>query len=254
MILDVGFYLMAVPLVLVVGMSKGGFGGGLGLLAVPLMSLMIDPRLAAAIMLPILCAMDAVGLWKFRGEWDRRNLKLLIPGALLGTALGAASFTLTNAHLIRIFVGLIALYFVFHYMVGQKRLAEVKAAKAKPVAGALWGCLAGFASYIAHAGGPPIAVYLVPQRLSKSMFVGTTILFFALINFAKLIPYSLLGQINLSSFISSLILLPLAPLGVYIGLHLHKRVSESLFYKITCYLLLLAGIKLVYEGVIGLIH
>ena len=252
MTLDISFYAMAAPLVLLVGLSKGGFGGGLGILAVPLMSLSIDPRLAAAIMLPILCVMDAFGLWKFRGEWDRTNLKLLIPGALLGTVLGAASFTYTNASMIRIFVGVIALYFVFHYFWGQRALAKAKAKKANKIAGTFWGGLAGFASYIAHAGGPPISVYLVPQGLSKSAFVGTTILFFALINFAKLVPYTLLGQITLPSFVSSVLLLPLAPIGVYLGVYFHKRVSETLFYNITCVLLFISGLKLLYEGIIGL--
>lgn len=251
MLLDFSFYMLAAPLVLLVGMSKGGFGGGLGILAVPLMSLAIDPRLAAAIMLPILCVMDAFGLWKFRGEWDKRNLRILIPGALLGTALGAATFSLTNANMIRIFVGLIAVYFVFHYVFVQRSLKQEETKKANSIFGAFWGCLAGFASYIAHAGGPPIAIHLVPQRLSKSVFVGTTIVFFSLINLIKLLPYTLLGQITLSSFLSSLLLLPLAPFGVYLGVHLHKKVSESLFYTITCVLLFLSGLKLLFDGLTG---
>ena len=251
MILDPWFYLMAAPLVLLVGMSKGGFGGGVAILAVPLLSLSVDPRLAAAIMLPILCVMDAVGLWKFRGEWHKTNLNILIPGALLGTLLGAASFTYTNAGMIRIFVGLIALVFVVHYYWGQRVLAHARAKKANTVAGAWWGCLAGFASYIAHAGGPPIAIYLIPQKLPKSTFVGTTILFFALINLTKLVPYTLLGQITLASFVSSVLLLPLAPVGVYLGAYFHKRVSDHLFYNVTCLLLLISGLKLIYDGVLS---
>ena len=115
-----------------------------------------------------------------------------------------------------------------------------------------WGSIAGYVSYIAHAGGPPIAIYLLPQHLSKSVLAGTTILFFAIINFVKLIPYVLLGQIGGASFFTSLVLLPLAPLGVWLGVYLHHRVSDRIFYWISYGFLLLAGLKLTYEGALGL--
>lgn len=248
MSLDYNFYLAAIPIVLMVGMSKGGFGGGLGMLAVPLMALMIDPRIAAAILLPILCTMDIVGLFKFKGKWDRDNLKALIPGALLGTVLGAVSFRYTNADIIRLMLGLLSLYFVFHFIWGQRRLKALAKKSNNKFSGLFWGAISGFASYIAHAGGPPVAIHLIPQKLTKSTFTSTTIVFFALVNFVKLIPYIALGQINLSTIESSLYLLPLAPIGVLLGIYLHHKVSEALFYKLTCSFLFVAGIKLTYEG------
>lgn len=253
MILDTLFYLYAIPIVLMVGMSKGGFGGGLGMLAVPLMALMIDPRLAAAILLPILCSMDIVGLLKFKGKWDAGNLKRLIPGALLGTLLGALSFTYTNADIIRLCLGILSLYFVIHFTWTQNRLKQLAKKNASTAGGVFWGALSGFASYIAHAGGPPVAIYLVPQQLPKSTFTSTTIVFFALVNLVKLIPYIALGQITLDTLTSSLYLLPLAPIGVLLGIYLHHRVSDGLFYKITCLFLFMAGTKLTYEGLSALI-
>lgn len=252
MITDPVFYYLAVPVVILVGMSKGGFGGGFGTLAVPLLALMIDPRLAAAILLPILCSMDAVSLWSFRGTWDKLNLKILLPGALLGTVAGALTFEMTNADWIRLVIGLLSIYFVAHYVWGRRFLEQLQARKPNKVAGSFWGSVAGYVSYIAHAGGPPVAIYLLPQHLSKSVLAGTTILFFAIINFIKLIPYAWLGQINGESFYTSLILLPLAPLGVMLGVYLHHRVSDKLFYWISYGFLLLAGIKLTYEGMQGL--
>jgi uncharacterized protein len=250
---DAMFYWLAVPVVILVGMSKGGFGGGFGTLAVPLLSLMIDPRLAAAIMLPILCGMDAISLWSFRGTWDKANLKILLPGALLGTLAGALTFELTNANVIRVIVGSLSIYFVLHYLWGRKFLATLRQRKASSVAGSFWGAVAGYVSYIAHAGGPPVAIYLLPQQLPKSTLAGTTILFFAIVNFIKLIPYVWLGQIGADSFKISLLLLPLAPIGVLLGVYLHKRVSDQLFYWLSYGFLFLAGIKLSYEGIAGLL-
>ncbi|WP_339896821.1 sulfite exporter TauE/SafE family protein [uncultured Gilvimarinus sp.] len=242
------FYLLAVPVVLLVGLSKGGFGGGLGSLAVPVLSLAVDPRLAAAVLLPILCSMDVVSLWSFRGQWDKRNLKIMFPAAMLGLALGAAMFTYMDANMIRLMVGLMALYFVGYYLWGRHILQRVAVQQASVVRGSFWSTIAGFVSYIAHAGGPPISIYLLPQHLPRTLFVGTTVLFFSVVNFIKLVPYVAMGQLNLSAFTTSLVLLPLAPLGVWLGVFLHHRVSDRWFYG-ACYLLLaVAGIKLVVES------
>lgn len=252
MIDDPYFYLLAVPVVLLVGISKGGFGGGLGTLAVPLLALMIDPRLAAAILLPILCAMDIFSVWSFRGTWDKLNVKILLPGALLGTLAGALTFHITNADMIRVLVGLLALYFVGHYVWGLRLLQQAKPRSASMVRGSFWGAMAGYVSYIAHAGGPPVSIYLLPQHLPKVTLVGTTVIFFAIINFVKLIPYVWLGQLNGDTLITSLVLMPLAPIGVLLGVYLLHRVSDKWFYW-SCYgFLLVAGIKLVYEGGKGL--
>ncbi len=242
------FYALAVPMVLLVGLSKGGFGGGLGSLAVPVLSLAVDPRLAAAVLLPILCSMDLVSLWSFRGQWDRRNLKIMFPGAMVGLAIGAATFTYMNADMIRLMVGVMALYFVGHHLWGKHLLQRVTPKPASVVRGGFWSTLAGFVSYIAHAGGPPISIYLLPQHLPKTLFVGTTVLFFSVVNFIKLVPYVALGQLNTSVLLSSLVLLPLAPIGVRLGVYLHHRVSERWFYGV-CYLLLfVAGIKLLVDA------
>lgn len=253
MIVDPLFYCLAVPVVILVGMSKGGFGGGFGTLAVPLLALMIDPRLAAAILLPILCSMDAVSLWSFRGTWDKLNLKILLPGALLGTIAGALTFEMTNADWIRLMIGLLAIYFVVHYLWGRRFLEQLQARKPNKLAGSFWGAVAGYVSYIAHAGGPPVAIYLLPQHLGKSALAGTTILFFAIINFIKLIPYVWLGQIDRESFYTSLVLLPLAPLGVMLGVYLHHRVSDRVFYWVSYGFLFLVGVKLTLEGVMALL-
>lgn len=248
MIDTIDFYLLAIPVVLLVGVSKGGFGGGLGLLAVPLLSLMIDPRIAAAILLPILCVMDIFGLWSFRGTWDKSNLKILLPGALFGTLAGALTFSITNVDMIRILVGILAVYFVGHYVWGLRLLQYARRQQPSAVCGAFWGAMAGYVSYIAHAGGPPVSIYLLPQQMPKLTLVGTTVIFFAIINFIKLIPYAWFGQLNSDTLITSMLLMPLAPIGVKLGIYLLHRVSDKWFYW-SCYgFLLAAGLKLLIEG------
>ncbi|WP_286805365.1 MULTISPECIES: sulfite exporter TauE/SafE family protein [unclassified Marinimicrobium] len=247
------FYALAIPVVLLVGLSKGGFGGGLGTLAVPALSLMIDPRMAAGILLPILCTMDLVSLWSFRGRWDWANLKIMFPWAMVGLLGGALTFQYMSVDMIRLMIGVMALYFVGHYLWGKYLLQRLHAHGPSVWRGGFWSGVSGYVSYIAHAGGPPIAIYLLPQHLSKTVFVGTTVLFFSVVNYTKLVPYAFFGQLNIGNITTALVLLPFAPLGVLLGVYLHKRVSDRWFYW-TCYgLLLVAGIKLLVEGAAGLL-
>lgn len=255
--LPLSFYLLAGCVVLLTGISKGGFAGGLGTLAVPLLSLMIDPRMAAAIMLPILCCMDVFSMLAHRRNWDRRILLTLAPAAVLGILVGTLNFHLMSADLIRLIVGGLAVYFVAHYLYNRWRQAKRATLEKPPIPsvwkGRFWGCIGGFTSFVAHAGGPPLSIYLLPLRLEKTLLVGTTVVFFAIVNFAKLIPYAWLGQLHPGNLTASLFLLPLAPIGVRIGIYLHHRVSEKWFYWLCYSLLGVAGFKLIYEGASGIL-
>jgi uncharacterized membrane protein YfcA len=233
------FYPIAVIAILIVGISKSGFGGGLGVLAVPLMSLIIAPQQAAAILLPLLIVMDWFTIWHYRKNWDKRNLIILLPAAIFGIVLGSLFFKyLTEAH-IRIMVGTLAVLFVGNYFI--KRQA-VKQHAADVPRGLLWGSVAGFTSFGVHAGGPPINIYLLPQQLDKSIFVGTTVLFFTIVNLVKVVPYMLLGQFSTGNLLTSLLLAPLAPIGVWLGVKLHNKVNEKVFYNLCYVFLLVTGI------------
>ena len=245
MITDPTFYIVAVLAVLVVGIAKSGFGGGLGVLAVPLMALVIPPLQAAAILLPLLCLMDVFNIWHYRNAWDKKNIRILLPAALMGVLIGTFTFRyLTDAH-IRVLIGCIAVAFVFNFFIKR---SPGKAVEPDWKAGSFWGLIAGFVSFGVHAGGPPANVFLLPQRLHKTIFVGTMVVLFTTLNFVKLIPYAILGQINLSNMSTSLVLAPLAPLGVWLGLRLHRVVNEAWFYPVCYVLLLITGLKLLYDG------
>lgn len=246
MITDPWFYAAAVPAVLLAAISKGGFGGGLAMLGVPLLSLTIPAPQAAAIMLPILCLMDAVGVWSYRKTWDRRNLWIMGSGALLGIVVGTLSFRLFDDAAIRVMVGSIAVSFSLIYWFAPKR--GTSAYEASVGKGMFWGTLSGFTSFLAHAGGPPANAFLLPQRMDKTLFVGTMVMLFTAINYAKLLPYWWLGLLPVGNLTMSLILCPLAPVGVLMGIWLHRRISPTWFYRL-CYLFLFAtGWKLLYDG------
>jgi uncharacterized membrane protein YfcA len=249
LISDPLFYVVAIPAILLVGISKGGFGGGVGLIGTPMVALVTTPTRAAAILLPILCAMDVVGVIAYRRSWDPVNLRILVPGSVLGILLGTATFRFLDENLIRLLIGVLALAFVLRYWLAKGTAPEPTAPDRR--AGSLWAALSGFTSFVAHAGGPPLSVYLLPQNMDKTLFVGTTVIYFAFVNYLKLIPYGFLGQFSGENLLTSLVLSPLAPLGMWLGIWLHRRIEEKLFYQSVYLMLAAVGLKLLYDGVMG---
>ena len=242
------FYPVAIVAILLTGMVKGGLGTGAGGLAVPLMSIFIAPPEAAGIILPILCAMDLFSVHAYRGRWSREHLRALLPGALVGIGIGALAFRALPVNAIRLLIGLIAVTFTLNSWFGLTARITVRMAKPGRFAGAFWGAGAGFTSTLAHAGGPPFAVYMLPQRIDKTLLVGTSAVFFLVVNYVKLVPYAFLGQLNAANLTTALIFAPLAPLGIWLGVWLHRRVSEGSFYNVSYTLLLLTGLKLIWDA------
>jgi uncharacterized membrane protein YfcA len=252
-IADPWFYCLAVPALLLTGVSKGGLGAGAGILSVPLMSLAIPPTQAAAIMLPVLCAMDLIGLWGYRAAHDGGRLRFLLPAALIGIVFGTVTFGWLSEAGIRLVIGGIAVMFVARHWIGTLRRGRIRERPPGQGAGIFWSAVSGYTSFVAHAGGPPLSVYLLPQKLDKTVFVATTVVFFAVVNAAKLVPYWALGQLVPGNLATSFVLLPLAPLGMGLGFWLHRRIDPVLFFRICHFLLLLTGLKLAWDGARGLL-
>jgi hypothetical protein len=242
------FYPVAVIAILLSGISKGGFGVGSGGLAVPLMAIFIAPPEAAGIMLPILCAMDLFGWHAYRGRWSWPHLRVLLPGALIGIAVGAFAFGTLPVNAVRLILGVIAVTFALNKWFSLAERFVARAAAPGRAAGVLWGAAAGFTSTLAHAGGPPFAVYMLPQRLDKTLLAGTSVVFFLVVNFVKLVPYAYLGQLNAGNLTASLIFAPLAPLGIWLGVWMHRRISERGFYAVSYALLFATGVKLIRDA------
>jgi len=250
MITDPWFYVLAVPAVILVGLSKGGLAGALAMLGVPMMSLAVPPIQAAGILLPILIAMDIFALWAYRRDWDGRNLKILVPSAVLGVAIAWYLVGLVSDAHVRLIVGIVALLFTLNYWFGS-RTEDRSGVDA--VRGGMWGMLAGFTSFISHAGGPPLQIYLLPQRMTPRLYVGTSVVFFWVVNWIKVIPYAALGQLGAGNLMTSLVLAPLAPLSIFAAVKLVDRLDNAFYYAITYLLLFAISIKLIWDGISGLI-
>lgn len=249
MFTDPWFYAVSVPAVLLYGIAKGGFGGAIAILAVPLMALVMPPTQAAAILLPILVVMDLLVVKTYWGTFDRTALKLLLPGATVGVLLGFVTVGAMNDDVLRIMIGALAVVFGLQYLLQRKHEGH-KAHNAGSAS--LLGALAGFTSFSIHAGGPPLTVYLLPRGLPPLLFAGTAGMFFAIVNALKLVPYYWLGQFTADNLLYSLVLVPLAPVGVKIGHYLVKLSTSSFYYGVVSLCLALIGGKLLWDGLSAL--
>ena len=246
MITDPAFYAVAIPAVLLMGLSKSGFGAGFGALAVPLMALAVPVPQAAAVMLPLLAIMDALGLAAFLREFDRPLIRLLLPAGLLGTVVGTLLFGVLSAKAVAGIVGGITLAFV------AVRIAWPPRPDAPPPPrwlGFLLGTTSGFTSFVAHAGGPPVSFYVVPLRLPPLTFTATMAVFFAAVNTSKWLPYAWLGLIDTANMLTALALAPVAPVGVWLGVKFVRRVPQVLFYRLFNASMVATGAKLLWDAV-----
>ena len=245
-ITDPYFYAVTIPAVLLLGVSKSGFGAGFGSLAVPMMALAVTVPEAAAILMPVLLLMDILGMAAFRKDFDLKFLKFLIPCGLVGIVIGALLFKALSAHTVAGIVGVFTLLFL-----AQRLIFPPKPDSPPPPKwlGAILTATSGFTSFIAHAGGPPINAYVIPLRLSPVRFTATMAFFFFVINLSKWIPYGLLGLLDMRNMATSLVLLPIAPIGVLVGVRMARKINPVLFYRLVYLGMFLTGVKLVWDAV-----
>ncbi len=233
----------------VVGLSKGGLPS-IGTLGVPLMALVISPVIAAALLLPIYLATDLVGLWLYRRTYSARNLRILVPAGLIGVLIGWAFASQVSDSLVELLVGLVGIWFC-----ASTWLRNGAGGAAKPAdlpRGMFWGTLAGFTSFVSHAGAPPFQMYVLPQRLAKLAFAGTSTILFAIINWAKVIPYWQMNSFTAVDPALPLLTLPVGILGTVVGAKLTRAIPEGLFFLLVNIALLLVSLKLIYDGLTGL--
>lgn len=238
---------MAIIAVTLVGISKGGFGGGVGLVATPLLALVLPVADAAALMLPILLIADVLSVRNYWGQFDRPTMRFLLPAAILGIIIGSLFFTAfsTNERILKLTIGILTLIFGIWFAAKEWILGAVEGKRPSNYIGFLLGSLSGFTSTIAHVGGPPVTIYMLNTKLSKQLFIGTFLLFFLIVNTIKLIPYALLGLLTVGNFLVVLILAPLVFLGVWLGVKLNGRFNDLWFNRVILIILLLTGIQLV---------
>jgi uncharacterized protein len=244
---NVWFFPIAIFAVLLTGMGKSGFGMAGGL-SVPLLALVMPVPQAAAVMLPLLLFSDAASVWAYRRDWDRENMKIILPAGLAGTAVGWATFHYLDENALRVVLGVIALGFVANTLLRR----HVPTRQPSKVKGYFWSIISGLTSFVAQAGGPPLWVYLLPQRLEKRLQAGTTIIFFAVLNVSKIFPYFSLGLLTAANLTIAAALLPVALVGIVLGIWVQRHLSTVWFFRVCYALLLIAGVQLLYQGLAGM--
>ena len=242
------FFILAAISVVILGISKSGFGAGLGVLAPPLMASQSSLAEALAILLPLLIAIDLFGLRRFWSNADRRILKLILWPAAIGMLMGYLFFSLITPQALSLSIGIFTLLFLIQGLVMSR--IDLKEAKPYPWLGRLMGGLSGFTSFVAHIGGPPITIYMLREKVSPMVYTSTLGIFFTIMNLGKLVPYAHLNLLNLNQLATSILLLPLVPIGVYIGFYLAKRISAKWYFIIVQFCLLVASIKLIADGLL----
>ncbi len=240
------FWLLAIVGVLLTGISKSGFAGGAGVIAVPLLSLVIPVPVAAALMLPLLIVMDAKSLSYYWRSVRWQELKIIVPAALVGIIIGGYLLGKLPSNLLQVLLGIFCIVFSL-----WRKLTPLLAGI--PYAGFIWGVISGLTSTLLHSGGPPINIYLAACRLPKQTWLATAAVFFAIMNLIKIIPYALTDQWQSDSIVPDLllidiVLLPISLIGVWLGYILQKQISEAHFMTACKGLLFLSGIALLTSG------
>ncbi|MEE2944311.1 MAG: sulfite exporter TauE/SafE family protein [Pseudomonadota bacterium] len=243
--MDLQFFAVAALAVTFAGVSKGGFGGGPAFAASAILALVATPTQAIGLMLPLLMLMDVTALRPFWKKWDWVRAKIMIIGAVPGVALGAVFYKITNDDVLRLLIGLVSLGFVVWQLWPKTR---VKEANFSAPVGLIAGLVAGFTSFISHAGGPPGAMYLLSQKLDKTTYHATMTLIFWIVNMVKVIPYAFLGIFTFDTVFNGILLAPFAIIGVWLGVRAHYVLSEVVFFRLTYALLAMTGGKLIFDA------
>ena len=239
------FFLIAGIAAFLVGASKGGLPM-VGALGVPLLALVMPAVAAAALLLPVYIVSDVVGLWAYRNQYSARNLLILLPAMVLGVGLGWATAKITPEWMVTLLVGVVGVYYCVTVVL--RRSSPPKPADVPR--GLFWGTITGFTSFVSHTGGPPFQAYVLPQKLPKMMFAGTSTIAFAVINLVKLVPYWALGQFNPGNLQVAAILSPVAVAGALIGYKATAHIPEKLFYRLVEAALFIISLKLIYDALL----
>ena len=245
------FYLAAIPAIIILGLSKGGFAG-VGMVSTPLIALVTGPVEAAGILLPILVAQDCVALWMYRGSWSRQIIRIMIPGAAIGIVLAYLLAASVREQFVELALGAISVIFSL-YQIWRLRGGDLGAPSGgpRPLLGLISGIGSGFTSTIAHAGTPPFQFYVMPQRLEKHTYIGTSVVFFAIMNAMKLPVFAALGQFSPAHLTTAAVLLPLALASSWLGVRLVRRVDPHRFNLLISLILGLVGVALIVDGLAG---
>ena len=250
MSIDPAALALALAGVFLIGFMRGAFGGGFAVVGIPLLSLAMDPITAGTLLAPLFIAMDLTALryWK-PSTWSWHDLRLLLPAMVAGIAIGFAILSVVDRSLLAIAIAVITLLFAGLWFVGGGKIEQRPRSTAKALA---CGTASGITTMVAHAGGPPLAMYLLPLGMPKHLYAGTTSLYFTVANAIKAGPWLFLGQPSRATWMIMALCLPAVPLGIWTGWRLHEKLDQTQMYR-ACYgLLIVTALKLFFDGISGL--
>ncbi|MEM9775162.1 MAG: sulfite exporter TauE/SafE family protein [Chloroflexota bacterium] len=244
---SIAFWLIAIVAVIFVGIAKAGFGGGVAAISTPLLALVLPVAEAAALLLPLFILADHVAIYKYRGTFNARSLWVTVPGAIIGIGIAWIVFERlqSSEQMMKVGIGVIAILFVIFQLTRELVFNRIDGVTMPDWAGVMLGTTAGFTSTIAHVGGPPFQIYVIPQMLQRDVFVGTNAWFFWIVNLVKLLPFWFLGLLSIGNLFITLGLIPFVFVGVYLGIWLNNQVSQTLFNRIIYALLAVTGVQLI---------
>jgi uncharacterized protein len=247
--LDPTTFAIAALGVFIIAFTKGAFGGGFASIGIPLLSLVMDPLSAGALLAPLFVVMDLFALRNFTSAtWSKPDLTALVPGLLVGVGVGYLALRLLDPNAVSIVMALITLTFVGLWLrSGGTAIVQPRSA----TKGAVAGMASGITTMVAHAGGPPLAMYLLPRGLPKQIYAGTTNLVFTVANAVKVVPWLLLVRPSSSLWTLMVLCLPVVPFGVWAGWKLHQRLDQRQMYRACYALLIVTALKLLWDGVTG---
>jgi len=249
-----------VCLIAVVGSAiiKNGVGVGAGIFLLPFLALVFPPKLALGLGAPAMLISDLVGVKNYWGEWNLRELKLLLPLALSGVVFGCYLIEIMPDTLFKQFVGVFAIVFSSYHLLkmagirssrpGKTHASHGKASNWRDISTILFGFVVGVAGTVAHAAGLMMSVYMIGKNNNPRVFVGTLVLFFAIMNIFKLIAYSRIGIISYQTILLVCALSPAIIIGGYSGNILNKKIPQELFRLIILLLILLIGLRLLWTA------
>jgi uncharacterized protein len=235
--------------VFIISFTKGAFGGGFAIIGIPLLALVMDPLVAGAFLAPLFCISDVVALRYWRpSTWSRPDLQILVPAQLVGMGLGFLLLNVADRSLFAITIALITLLFTGHWFLGGRTVVKRPRSLAKGIAA---GTASGVTSMVAHAGGPPVAMYLLPLGLPKAVYAGTTYLFFVVSNFTKVGPWLVLAMPTPELWRLVALSVPIIVVGMWVGWRMHERLDQRQMYSVCYALLVVVGLKLLWDGLKG---
>ena len=246
------FWIVACLAAYILGLSKGGIPA-IAILSVPLLSLFMDPARAAGLLLPLYLLADLYAIYLFRHAFSVRNLKILMPAGLIGVTIAFFTVSSVPGDLVKLLLAVIGFSYIITANLKRWRKIDSPPRPADVPRGLFWGTLAGITSYIAHSGGPPYQAYVLPQKLEKMQYLGTTTILFAFINLIKLPPYIIAGQVDWDSAAQGVWLAPCALAGAWSAAQINKKLSQRVFYIVVEVALGVVSAKLLYEVVVHLL-